>query len=157
MSQSTQDTAWDTSGAEETVALARRLSQSWDQPMVIGLVGPLGAGKTTFVRGVVEARSGESSRVRSPTFTLINEYPGTRPPLVHADLYRAEDPEAQETIGLGEYFNDVLLLVEWADHWALGWPPRSRTILLRHRGPGERHIRRVDKPPDEVVGPPDGG
>ncbi len=150
MNQSTRDAVWETDGAGETVALARRLSRGWDQPKVVGLVGPLGAGKTTFVRGVVEARSGDPSGVRSPTFTLINEYPGTDPPLVHADLYRVSSPRSQETVGLEEYFDDVLLLVEWADHWSFGWPRSSQTILLSHCGPEERRIRRVNKPPDEI-------
>ncbi len=81
---------------------------------LVSLLGPLGAGKTTFVRGVMRAM-GYAGRVRSPTFTLINPYP-TTPPVHHADVYRLSDPDELVALGLDDIREEGgVLLVEWAD------------------------------------------
>lgn len=79
---------------------------------VVGLSGPLGAGKTTFVRAVVRARHGDDPTT-SPTFTFWHRYPGT-PPIDHLDLYRVEDPADLTELGLEQAFEgDSIVLVEW--------------------------------------------
>lgn len=76
---------------EETAALAARLVSFFKDGDVIVLEGRLGAGKTVFVRGLAVALGIDESLVNSPSFTLVNEYPGVRP-LYHFDLYRLSDP-----------------------------------------------------------------
>ncbi len=86
-------------------------------PAVIGLQGDLGCGKTVFVQGLARGLEvPERYPVTSPTYTLINEYPG-RLPLCHLDLYRIGDPEELPDIG----FDDALAgggvaVIEWAEH-----------------------------------------
>ncbi len=74
------------------------------------LSGPLGAGKTTWTRGLLRA-AGWSEPVRSPTYNLMHPYP-TQPPILHADLYRLKSAEG---IGLEEYLDSHLCLIEWPD------------------------------------------
>ena len=79
--------------------------------------GELGSGKTVFIRGICEALGIENKLVRSPSFTLVNEYKGIYP-VAHADLYRLEgDKNAIRLLALNEYINDgYVLLVEWAEN-----------------------------------------
>jgi len=94
---------------------------------VIALVGPLGAGKTLFVEALYSAL-GVRDYVRSPSFTLVNEYSG-RIPLYHMDLYRLESPDDLEDIGFEEYFyGDGIVAVEWADR-AISNLPREHILI----------------------------
>jgi len=81
---------------------------------VVFLEGELGAGKTTLVRGLL-AGLGWTHDVRSPTFNLLHTYPDLTPPVVHADLYRVA---SWQGIGLEDYLDDYLVLIEWADRAA---------------------------------------
>lgn len=94
----------------EMVELGRVLAQLWQVGDTVLLTGDLGAGKTTLIRGVMEELGWEGA-VRSPSFNLMQVYP-TRVPVVHADLYRVASAAG---IGLEEYFDDHLVLVEWPD------------------------------------------
>jgi len=79
----------------------------------------LGAGKTTFVRYLAEAL-GFRGRVTSPTYTLMHVYPTPKGPLLHADLYRLDDPGMAEELGLFEEAEDArLVAVEWGEKLAL--------------------------------------
>jgi tRNA threonylcarbamoyladenosine biosynthesis protein TsaE len=99
----------------QTEALGRRLGAVLFPGAVIALIGPLGAGKTHFVRAVVEGLGGDGRRVSSPTFALIHEYPA-RLPAYHFDTYRLPDAAAFADLGVGEYFEgDGVCLIEWAD------------------------------------------
>ncbi|HDH08718.1 MAG TPA: tRNA (adenosine(37)-N6)-threonylcarbamoyltransferase complex ATPase subunit type 1 TsaE [Gammaproteobacteria bacterium] len=98
-----------------THALAAEFLKLLQPGDIVSLLGPLGAGKTTFVRGLLRA-FGYLGRVRSPTFTLINQYP-TVPPIYHADLYRLFDSDEILALGLDDIRdNGGVLLVEWANH-----------------------------------------
>jgi tRNA threonylcarbamoyladenosine biosynthesis protein TsaE len=101
-----------TASAEETERLGESLAPSLAAGDVIALCGPLGAGKTRFVAGLARGLSA-AARVRSPTFTLVNEYPG-RIPLAHLDLYRVE-PGDVEGLGLDDHLEDGALVVEWGE------------------------------------------
>ena len=102
----------ETASPEETERLGEALAPSLAPGDVILLDGPLGAGKTRLVAGLARGL-GCRSRVRSPSFTLVNEYEG-RLPLVHLDLYRLAGPEAEE-LGLDERLERGVLAVEWGE------------------------------------------
>jgi tRNA threonylcarbamoyladenosine biosynthesis protein TsaE len=98
---------------EETEALAAVIARRLPAGSVVGLSGELGAGKTCFVRGLAHGLGVDPDRVRSPSFTLINEYLGGRLPLYHIDLYRL-GPADMDTLALWEYLDgDGLCAVEW--------------------------------------------
>lgn len=103
---------------DETVQLGAQLAQQLSAGDVVLMRGDLGAGKTTFVRGVVRGLGAED-HVSSPTFVLVHEYRG-RLPVAHIDLYRLPTDSEVETIGLEEYLDGrSVVLVEWPDR--TGW------------------------------------
>lgn len=102
-----------TNNADETITLGKQLGELVEPGMVILLDGDLGAGKTTFTKGIAQAL-GIKRYVKSPTFTLIREYPEGRIPLYHMDVYRLEEGGADD-LGLEEYFDgDGVSIVEWS-------------------------------------------
>jgi tRNA threonylcarbamoyladenosine biosynthesis protein TsaE len=101
-----------TESTAATMAVGARLADHLKAGDVVSLVGPLGAGKTTLVRGLLRGL-GYEGRVRSPSFTLLHDY-ATDPPVRHADLFRLEDPSELVALGLEEELEGVLV-VEWAD------------------------------------------
>jgi tRNA threonylcarbamoyladenosine biosynthesis protein TsaE len=109
----------ETHSVEETQALGRKIGILLKQPLIIALIGDLGSGKTAFVQGLARGLDVPADYyITSPTFTLINEYPG-RLPLFHVDLYRLETVQDLEDIGLDELLYDqAVLAVEWADKMA---------------------------------------
>ena len=130
-----------TNNPEDTEAVGEKLAGDLRSGDVVGLYGELGAGKTCLVRGL--ARGLESSGpVSSPTFTMINEYPG-RVPLYHIDLYRIATLVEVEDLGFEDYISGFgVCVVEWAEkagillpigHWKIKFEIRgkkSRTILI---------------------------
>ena len=92
--------------------------------MLLILTGPLGAGKTTLVKGIAEALdAAERDEVTSPTFTLMHEYEGSRDgkpiTLYHLDLYRLEAERQVEALGIDELLEDnAIVLVEWGEKFA---------------------------------------
>lgn len=101
-----------TNSAEDTEALGALLSGALEDGDVIVLAGPLGAGKTRFVAGLARGM-GARARVRSPSFTLLNEYRGERL-LLHLDLYRLE-PREVDGLGLEEQIERGVLVAEWGE------------------------------------------
>jgi tRNA threonylcarbamoyladenosine biosynthesis protein TsaE len=108
----TNPSSLDSRSTADTEALGEALAPALAVGDVIALTGPLGAGKTRFVAGLARGL-GCAARVRSPSFTLVNEYRG-RLLLVHLDLYRLGDGDA-ETLGLEEYLARGALAVEWGE------------------------------------------
>lgn len=141
---------WTLKSPDETRSLADRIADGLTRETCLGLIGPLGAGKTTLVKGIVDALGGDGDSVRSPTYALVQRYTETDPTVVHADLYRTEGPDQQETIGLGEHFGSALTLVEWAERWTLGWPDGTTTLLFEHVDESTRRIHRLPSAPDEL-------
>ncbi len=91
-------------------SIGARLAKRWSRGQVVYLAGPLGAGKTTLVRGVLESL-GFKEGVRSPTFNLLQVF-DTDPPVLHADLYRVK---SYQGIGIEDYLETHLILLEWPD------------------------------------------
>ncbi|HET6279937.1 MAG TPA: tRNA (adenosine(37)-N6)-threonylcarbamoyltransferase complex ATPase subunit type 1 TsaE, partial [Polyangia bacterium] len=97
---------------------------------VVGLVGPLGAGKTTFVQGVARGLAVPDGRhVASPTFALVNEHPG-RVPLVHADFYRINEAAELAELGLEDAYDRAAVLIEWADRFRGAVPADRLEIAI---------------------------
>lgn len=117
-----------TASEEETQAVARELSATLRAGDVLLVSGDLGAGKTTFVRGLAEGLGIDPRAVSSPTFTIVHEYRGNGLTLYHADLYRLERA-ATDDLGLEEVgVRDGVLAIEWPDR-------------LSHELPGARVVR----------------
>ena len=99
---------------EETEALGAKLAAALPQGAVVALYGELGAGKTAFVRGMARGL-GLSARVSSPTFTIVNEYPGARE-LIHFDMYRLGGADELFDIGWEDYLaRGAVCAVEWGE------------------------------------------
>lgn len=131
-----------TSSAGETEAAAERLARCLAAGDVLLLEGPLGSGKTTFVRGLARGL-GVGGRVASPTFQLLRVYPG-RPALAHADLFRLPDPQAAlADLGLDELLEEAVAVIEWGER--LHWPGAAR-IEFGEEGPERRRLRLLEAP-----------
>ncbi len=107
--------------SNQTRGWGRRLGKLISGGEIIGLTGDLGSGKTCFVRGLAEGVGVDRKAwVRSPSFTLINEYDG-RVPVFHIDLYRISDMREMEDLNLREYlFSEGVSVIEWFDHLPAG-------------------------------------
>ena len=120
----------DAPSAAETQAIAERLGRLLAPGDVLALVGPLGAGKTTFVQGLARGLDVPPDRhVASPTFALVNEHPG-RVPLVHADLYRIEHARELAELGLTDAFDRAAVAIEWLDRFPDAAPADRLEIAI---------------------------
>lgn len=131
-----------TKSSEETFAFAKSFAKIVTPPMVINLVGDLGAGKTTFTQGLLKAL-GVTEHITSPTFTILNEY-NTTFPIYHFDMYRIEDASETENLGFEEYFDlgtlKGLTLVEWAENTPQLLPNKYLQITIKKLGDDVREF-----------------
>nr|WP_289039529.1 tRNA (adenosine(37)-N6)-threonylcarbamoyltransferase complex ATPase subunit type 1 TsaE [uncultured Allobacillus sp.] len=126
-----------TKNDEETKAFAERLGELLRPNQVVTLDGDLGAGKTTFTKGLAKGL-GVKRTVNSPTYTIVKEYRG-RMPLYHMDVYRLEDSE--EDIGFDEYFSgEGITVIEWSDYIHPFLPERYLKIQMKKISADERQI-----------------
>ena len=124
----------------DTAALGRRLAQVCPVRAVIWLRGPLGAGKTTLVRGFLRGL-GYQGAVKSPTYTLIEPYECGGRRVFHLDLYRIADPAELDYLGLRDLQDeDAVLLVEWPKRGAAALPPADLRLDLEYDGSMRRAI-----------------
>ena len=133
-------TVYTSHSEDDTRRIGREFAGTLTGGNVVLLFGDLGAGKTVFVRGVCGAFG--ITGVRSPTFTIINEYESSSGLLiVHADLYRL-DPDGVGAVGLDEYAgsDDVITFVEWPERWT-NPPEDSVRVYFSAVSESEREIR----------------
>jgi tRNA threonylcarbamoyladenosine biosynthesis protein TsaE len=125
-----------TTSAAETEAAGGRLGRRLRVGDVVLLTGELGAGKTTFVRGVARG-AGSSAHVASPTFQLVRIYPG-KLQLAHVDLYRIEGEAELAGLGLEELAEEGAVVVEWGERLDV---PSAALIEIQHLGGERRRLR----------------
>ena len=138
-----------TQSPRQTFDLGQHLGRCLQAPCLIGLSGDLGAGKTLLVQGLARGLAvAEHIAVTSPTYTLINEYPG-KVPLFHLDLYRIDDPEQLEDIGFDEIAAaDNIVAVEWAERLAFEELQPDLFILIKAAGDTTRRFCLIFYGPD---------
>jgi tRNA threonylcarbamoyl adenosine modification protein YjeE len=125
--------------AAATAAAGARLAGALVGGDAVALIGELGAGKTTFVQGLVAALGGGPAA--SPTFALVHEYRGGRLIVWHVDLYRLERAAELRELGLDDLVGDRrgVVLVEWADKFAV-LPADHLRLELAHAGDARRLV-----------------
>lgn len=120
---------------EDTEAIGENIAKSLSPGDFLAFKGELGAGKTAFIRGMARGLNIKAN-VTSPTFTILNEYPGS-PPLAHFDMYRVNSWEDLESTGFFDFLNSgCILAVEWSENIENALPEDYILVDIR-RGNGE--------------------
>jgi tRNA threonylcarbamoyl adenosine modification protein YjeE len=125
-----------TTSPAETEAAGEQFGERLAPGDLVLLQGDLGAGKTTFVRGLTRG-AGSSAHVASPTFQLVRVYQG-RVQLAHVDLYRLEDGSELADLGLEELLEQGAVVVEWGDRLEA---PEGALLAVEHLGGDRRRLR----------------
>ena len=123
--QQTNNFCWTLDKPESTMSLGSTLTKKFPDLRILLLKGPLGAGKTTLVKGIAKTLSIQEP-ITSPTFPLSQHYPFGSPPLIHLDLYRIEEQNAANEFFLQEEEESkamgALMVVEWPERLSLPMP-----------------------------------
>ncbi len=119
------DEPWILEDLEATIALGKTLAKQFSKGKILLLQGPLGAGKTSFIKGIALA-FGINEPITSPTFALAQHYPQGTPPLIHLDLYRLERPKAADELFLQEDEEakalNAFMAIEWPERLGIQIP-----------------------------------
>jgi tRNA threonylcarbamoyladenosine biosynthesis protein TsaE len=157
-SVSSVERTFESGSPDETRALGAALGERLGPGDVVLLYGELGAGKTAFVQGLARGLGvPPERRVASPTFTLVNEHTG-RCPLYHIDLYRLDDPDEIEEMGMREYLASAgVTVIEWAERLSRLQPAHRLEVAIAARpeaGPDARQLtaRAVGARAETVLG-----
>jgi tRNA threonylcarbamoyladenosine biosynthesis protein TsaE len=121
------------------LAFGRKLAATLRPGDVVTLSGPLSAGKTTLVRGLL-AGLGHKGEVPSPSFALVQPYDMLTPPVWHVDLYRIEEPSELDELGLDDVGTEGVLLVEWPEHAGRRTWSQALALSLEVLEDGERAL-----------------
>ncbi len=127
--------------AEETIEHGVRIGKDLPPGSVLCFMGDLGAGKTTFIKGIAKGAGHIAEReVSSPTFSYLHIYSG-KLPIYHFDLYRLRSPEEFCSLGFDEYFDaDGISCIEWAERIETILPPNTLLLHFAHEGEDTRKI-----------------
>ena len=132
-----------THSEDETVREGAKLAGQLAAGEIVALCGTLGAGKTTFVRGIATGFGLDPRSVHSPSFAILTEY-GPAPSgrrLVHVDLYRVEDPAEVEELGLVDYLQgDCVMAVEWSERLPGRLLRGAVRVTIEDAGEDERRV-----------------
>ena len=129
-----------THSPEETIKTAEKIGSVLKAGDMIAYKGGLGAGKTTFTRGIANGL-GLGDCVSSPTFALVNEYRGKNITLYHFDMYRIQTEDGLETTGFFDYpFEDNIAVIEWSENVAEFLPENIIYITINTIGENDREI-----------------
>ena len=131
-----------TNTPEETEEIGRRLGillARRGTPSFVAMTGDLGAGKTVFVRGMASVLS-PGSRVKSPTYTIVNEYRRGPVPFFHFDLYRIADAEELDGFGFDEYLARGISVAEWSERLGGDLPEGPVRVAVEKTGEASRRI-----------------
>ena len=127
------------SNIEETNAIAAQILKTLGEKGVVSLEGPLGAGKTHFVKGIAVAM-GLADEVTSPTFTLFQSYGSSENRLHHGDFYRLQSEAEALDLGLDDYFEEGLTIIEWGNKFSNALPQETIRIVIT---PLENEVRQL--------------
>jgi tRNA threonylcarbamoyladenosine biosynthesis protein TsaE len=122
-----------------TLAFGRKLARALASGDVVTLSGPLSAGKTTLVRGVLEGL-GHAGEVPSPSFAIVQPYEAFDPPVWHVDLYRIENASDLDELGLEDISLEGVLIVEWPEHAGTDMWPEALALSLAVAEDGSRAL-----------------
>ena len=136
-----------TASTDETIAFGARLGAVLEPGDILVLTGDLGAGKTQLTKGIASALGVEDD-VTSPTFNILMVYEGAQMPLYHFDLYRLDDPDQLEDIGLYEMLDgDGVCVIEWGEQFADEIGPERLDVYLTRL---DAQAAAGEEPPREV-------
>jgi tRNA threonylcarbamoyladenosine biosynthesis protein TsaE len=131
-----------------TAALAARVARLARRGDIIALKGELGAGKTSFARAFIRARTGRDEEVPSPTFTLVQTYELPALTIWHFDGFRLRDAEEGWELGIEDAFRDGVSLIEWPERFGPLIPKRRLQITLEPGPTPEARRAVIDAGPD---------
>ena len=136
-------------GEKETEDKAKNfasLIKGFKNSLLINLIGNLGAGKTTFVRGLIQ-ELGFDEFVKSPTFTIVESYESDNLKVFHFDLYRIEDDRELQAIGVEDYLTEdnAITLVEWPEKSTRYFNNPDYSIELNHCDHDEKRLINIIK------------
>jgi tRNA threonylcarbamoyladenosine biosynthesis protein TsaE len=125
---------------EEMHALGKNLMEQSPCTNLFCFFGPLGAGKTTLIKGIAESLGIPPHHVNSPTFQYLNMYSG-RKKLIHFDLWRLKSEKEFFDLGFEEFLSsDVIVCIEWAEKLGEELPEKATKITIRHSSDGGRIV-----------------
>jgi tRNA threonylcarbamoyladenosine biosynthesis protein TsaE len=140
MIETRTDTEKTTRSFAETVESGKQLANVLKNRDVVVLSGVLGAGKTSLIKGLATGLGIESGAVKSPSYTLVNEYHG-RIPLFHLDLYRMKDTSELINIGWDDYLSrNGIVVIEWGEKAGPFLPSERIEIIITIKSENTRHL-----------------
>ncbi len=125
----------------ETTDFAKSFADQLKCGDILALYGDLGTGKTVFSKGIINALTHKNTDVPSPTFTLVQSYDTPTCPIYHFDFYRLKTPEEAFEIGIEDYFNDGISLIEWPEK--IGYLLPKKAIKIELSIQNDTHVIRV--------------